>query len=109
MIRPFNSVGRELSQSLVESQKPYSAEQVKMAQDSPHLVWVNPPNRGLSKAVRMEVYARDGGVCSYCDELLSEEEFTVDHIYPWSLGGSDELESLTVACRPCNSSKGNRI
>lgn len=29
----------------------------------------------------------------------------VDHIRPWSQGGSDELHNLQASCKPCNRSK----
>ena len=67
------------------------------------------PNGGrvpLSAAVRAIVYARDGNVCTYCG--ATEGDFEIDHIIPVSKGGSDELENLTVACKPCNRSKGNK-
>ena len=35
--------------------------------------------------------------------------FTSDHIYPKSLGGSNEIENLQLMCASCNHKKGNRI
>lgn len=32
----------------------------------------------------------------------------VDHIRPWSEGGSDELYNLQATCKPCNRAKSNR-
>ena len=34
--------------------------------------------------------------------VVSASRFTIDHITPKSLGGSDELENLALACRRCN-------
>lgn len=33
----------------------------------------------------------------------------VDHILPWSLGGTDTLDNLQPLCKPCNRIKGNQI
>lgn len=43
---------------------------------------------------------RAGYVCEYCHspERLSANRFTVDHVIPKSLGGSDELDNLALAC-----------
>lgn len=60
----------------------------------------------ITQAVRMEVYERDGHACVECS---STEDLSLDHIWPWSKGGSDELDNLRTLCRPCNSRKGARI
>lgn len=56
--------------------------------------------------VRRRVYRRDGYRCVKCH---SGEDLTLDHVTPWSLGGSDEASNLQTLCRSCNSSKGARI
>jgi 5-methylcytosine-specific restriction endonuclease McrA len=57
-------------------------------------------------ALCAQVYARDGLVCRYCGahDLLS-----VDHVVPVSRGGLNDLSNLAAACRPCNSSKRDRL
>jgi len=62
--------------------------------------------RPLAPSLRQEVFERDGFVCAYCGS--QEGPFEVDHVHPWSRGGRDDLENLTVACRPCNQSKRDR-
>lgn len=60
----------------------------------------------LSAAIRARVYIRDGYACAKCGR---DQFLTIDHIHPWVLGGSDDLENLRVLCRSCNSRKGARI
>lgn len=40
-------------------------------------------------------------LCEYCHspEQISATRFTIDHIIPQSLGGSDDLDNLALACR----------
>ena len=46
------------------------------------------------------------GRCFYCQtELL---EMTVDHVEPLAAGGTDTLQNLVIACKPCNASKGRK-
>lgn len=41
--------------------------------------------------------------------LHPDELMEVDHIRPWSMGGSDKVWNLQPLCRPCNRSKSNSI
>jgi hypothetical protein len=47
--------------------------------------------------------------CEYCHypELLSSAPLSIDHIQPQSLGGSDTLDNLALACRRCNERRYN--
>lgn len=56
-------------------------------------------------AIRLSVFARDGFACVYCG---AEDQLECDHIYPVSKGGSDDIENLATACRPCNRSKKDK-
>lgn len=66
---------------------------------------------GLTSAIRTEVARRAYHHCSYCQ---SQEDvvgalFTVDHIIPQALGGSDELNNLCLACWDCNRIKQTHV
>ncbi|QDP58780.1 MAG: hypothetical protein GOVbin1573_67 [Prokaryotic dsDNA virus sp.] len=54
--------------------------------------------------IRREVIARDGEYCRYCWQRC--KDIHIDHLVPLSKGGTNNLENLVVACRPCNLSKG---
>lgn len=60
----------------------------------------------IPSSIRDLVLDRDGHACRLCG---TTEDLTLDHIYPWSLGGPDTPENLRVLCRSCNSSKGDRV
>lgn len=49
------------------------------------------------------------GFCGYCKEFFGYKKLTLDHITPLSLGGLNKIENLRIACRVCNSRKGNKI
>jgi hypothetical protein len=65
----------------------------------------------INEAVKQFVRERANYLCEYCHslELLSANRFTIDHIVPRSLGGSDELENLALACRRCNERRYNFV
>jgi hypothetical protein len=56
--------------------------------------------------LRAEVYRRDGCQCLICG---TSKRLTVDHVYPVSRGGGDEIENLQTLCHSCNSKKGARL
>lgn len=60
----------------------------------------------IPDAVRQYVYDRDGRRCLHCG---TTESLSLDHVHPYSLGGSDEPSNLQTLCRPCNSSKGAKV
>ncbi len=49
--------------------------------------------------------------CEYCrsPERISTARFTIDHVQPRSLGGSDDSENLALACSRCNQRRYNFI
>ncbi len=58
------------------------------------------------KRISALIFIRDSYTCSYCQKVGGLLE--VDHIIPFSEGGSDEPENLTTACRKCNRQKRNK-
>lgn len=44
-----------------------------------------------------------------CVRCSSEENLTIDHIFPVSRGGSDDVENLQILCKSCNSKKGSKV
>lgn len=67
----------------------------------------------LPAEVRAIVFAKCRGLCSYCRCGLTLDprqpnSFTVDHVIPFSRGGSDDIENLVPACRTCNCRKSDK-
>lgn len=57
----------------------------------------------IPDGLRRKVYERDGYKCVRCG---ATDHLSLDHIWPWSLGGKDEESNLQTLCRSCNSRKG---
>lgn len=77
------------------------------------IAWVATKHRrrGPTKQQRLEVLKRDHCTCVICGRspaVTHGLELEVDHIEPFSNGGTDELANYQVLCRDCNRGKGNR-
>jgi len=44
------------------------------------------------------------GRCTYCG---ATDDLVIDHVHPWSRGGTDAEHNLTPACERCNNEKGD--
>jgi 5-methylcytosine-specific restriction endonuclease McrA len=66
---------------------------------------------GAEKALRTAMKLH-GGKCFYCPVVIAPAstsgEWTLDHVEPSALGGSDHLGNLVVACKSCNQKKGHQ-
>ena len=67
-----------------------------------------PARPPIPETVRAMVLLRDGYQCAYCGKHGERADLTLDHVTPWSRGGSDDASNLVAACRRCNSKKGAR-
>lgn len=44
--------------------------------------------------------------CFYCKKAFLVENLTIEHIIPLSLGGTNDISNITLACAPCNQKRG---
>jgi hypothetical protein len=63
---------------------------------------------GVKKSLRFSVLRRDGFRCVYCGATAKEQKLHVDHVYPKSMGGTDDESNLVTSCEPCNLGKSNK-
>lgn len=63
----------------------------------------------IPRSLYEQVRQRAQFQCEYCHypELLSSAPLSIDHIQPQSLGGTDDLDNLALACRRCNERRYN--
>jgi hypothetical protein len=67
----------------------------------------------LIKAYGESLSLEKGWICHYCevplvltDDSSVRNQATIDHIIPQSRGGKTVIGNLALACRHCNTSKG---
>ena len=65
----------------------------------------------ISVAIDRAVRQRAREQCEYCraPEHINTDPFSIEHIHPVSLGGSNDEDNLALSCLGCNLLKGVRI
>jgi 5-methylcytosine-specific restriction endonuclease McrA len=58
---------------------------------------------------RRAIWKRDDFTCQYCGRRPKNDECTLDHILPKSLGGETSWYNCVLACYECNRQKSNRL
>ena len=60
----------------------------------------------INEELRNKIFKRDGYKCKKCG---SKKDLIIDHIIPFSKGGTTEINNLQTLCKICNRKKGNKI
>ena len=66
-------------------------------------------SRYVSAATRVDVLRRDNHRCVFCGVSAKKAELEIDHIIPFSHGGSNAISNLQTLCEACNQGKSNRF
>lgn len=55
------------------------------------------------------LYLRDEGRCRFCQKAIRYDKMSLDHYYPRSAGGTDDVFNLVTSCKRCNCQKQNKL
>lgn len=71
---------------------------------------MTPYFRPLNQTQRFKVYERDHWTCVYCARNMVNDKRAacLDHIIPYSRGGTNRAGNLATACKRCNSAKADK-
>lgn len=64
-------------------------------------------NISFRKFMKETAIKMKGEKCYYCKKILSEDEASIDHIFPSDFGGPTITNNLVPACKKCNQEKSN--
>lgn len=59
-----------------------------------------------SKRLRHRLFSKGINQCFYCDTKLTSKTATLEHLNRLVDGGTNHPDNLTLACRGCNSCRG---
>ncbi len=63
----------------------------------------------LSSKFKKEVLKKSHNRCHICGDNIDYDNFQVDHITPFSLGGENNIENFIASCSFCNNYKWNYL
>lgn len=66
-------------------------------------------SRNISHSTIIRVARRDNNTCQVCGRILLDREIEIDHVIPYSRGGTSDENNLRVTCLDCNRKKGKKI
>ena len=58
---------------------------------------------------KRSILERDNFQCQYCGVSLTNNNATLDHVMPRSLGGPTNFINTVASCQPCNNKKSNKL
>lgn len=66
--------------------------------------------RPLNQTQRLKVYERDNWTCVYCGRNMRNDRRVacLDHVIPYSKGGTNREMNLATSCKKCNSEKSDK-
>lgn len=59
--------------------------------------------------LRFQIFQRDNFTCQYCGRKPPEAILEIDHRFPRSKGGKNNIKNYITSCRECNLGKGDII
>lgn len=86
------------------------ADELPFTTGERHDVIRNGERDEIPSFVRAAVWYRDGGRCKPCGDNFAEgTPLHLDHITPWSAGGSDTTDNLRILCARHNQERSNFV
>jgi len=80
---------------------------IKMANRIPD-VKSNHKKRKYHLGLKKKLLAKNN-ICCWCPMKLTYKTATLEHIIPLGRGGLDNPNNITLACKPCNETRGNNM
>ena len=64
--------------------------------------------RAFTKAMKLKVYEKQGGICRNCKKPFEFNKMEADHITPWIEGGKTDENNCQILCKRCNREKSSK-
>ncbi len=88
----------EICDVALEKLDPASKQLASRSKSNP-LLSTSKVTRYIPAKTKSEIWKKSNGVCSKCSSRYALE---IDHVKPYSLGGTNDCKNLRLLCRSCN-------
>lgn len=112
---PLQKIVRGAIRDLINQSNPKKASKPKKSKTKKpkttqinNIKQKNTRSRYIPASVRVDILNRDKYKCVFCGRSSKQIQLEVDHIIPFSKGGSNDLSNLQTLCIDCNRGKGAR-
>lgn len=62
----------------------------------------------MKELLKLKVLEKTNGLCFYCQKVLKKNNFHIDHLFPKSKGGKNDISNYVPSCDHCNCKKNNK-
>lgn len=100
----FAHIVATISKKLIKERAAFL--KVKLIEREPEKTGLKKKRKRFGTMEFRKLAERDGFNCAICN---TNKNLEIDHVIPFSKGGSDELSNLQLLCRSCNAQKGAKI
>lgn len=82
---------------------------IRMAIKPPPVTKEKDRRKGNTRRKRFALLNKGVTSCHWCGKPLDIDNSTLEHIIPLHRGGLDNANNRTLACEPCNNSRGHNM
>ena len=109
MTDPFKKLIRGLIRETILAYSPPKSKSQRTKKSQKKAKQTIKRSRYIPASTRVDVLRRDNHRCVYCGVSAKKAELEIDHIIPFSKGGSNAISNLQTLCSDCNKGKSDRF
>lgn len=108
-LNPLQKLVRGSIREYINEVNNYKPKRSKINKYEKKLTSKQKRSRHIPSNVRYSVFNRDNCRCVACGITAKETRLQIDHIIPFSKGGSNDISNLQTLCADCNRGKSDRL
>lgn len=87
---------------------PEKARAVRTRYENKRRAWENNCEDKVTTNELNELIKNSNNICFWCDKEIPQNKLHLDHIYPLSRGGMNNIYNIVISCEYCNKRKADK-